>query len=311
MSDQTNRGLIHLQEPISAISVVIPCKNEEKAVGQTISDTRQALEGLSLNFEIIVVDDGSSDATAQEALDNGAMVLSHPINQGYGNAIMNGISVARYPVIAIMDADGTYPIDMLPKMIEMVGSHDMVVGQRIWERHNTARANLLFRKILAYIIYYFTSVRSPDFNSGFRVFHKLDILSYRPLLCPTFSFTTSLTLIYLLLHRSVCFVPIDYSTRVGSSKVSLLRDAIRTFAYVFLITNLFQPYRLVLIFLAMAVVMNLLIMLAGSMAIITTAMQIYLQISASTFVLICVAGLLVMPLTKIYQQMFISKQTKN
>ncbi len=307
MADQTAKGIVHLQEPISAVSVVIPCKNEEAAVGQTVRETRQALDGMDIDYEVIVVDDGSSDATAQEALAAGAMVLSHPINQGYGNAIMNGISVARNPVIAIMDADGTYPIAMLPKMIEMAGRHDMVVGQRIWDDRNTARINLYFRRLLAYLIFYFTNVKAPDFNSGFRVFHKLDLLSYRPLLCPTFSFTTSMTLIFLLLHRSVCFLPIEYATRVGSSKVSLMRDAMRTFSYVFLITNLFQPYRLTIIFLALGVLLNLLTLLASVLGGLGLAWQIGLHVLFSTFVLVCVGGLLVMPMTKLYQQFFIYK----
>lgn len=307
MGNQTINRLVHLQEPVSAISVVIPCKNEEKAVGQTVRGTKQALEEIDIDYEIIVVDDGSSDRTAQEALNSGAMVLSHPANLGYGNAIMNGISVARNPVIAIMDADGTYPLEKLPALIELAGRHDMVVGQRIWDNQNTASINLTFRKVLAYIIYYFTSVKAPDFNSGFRVFHKSNLLDYRPLLCPTFSFTTSLTMIYLLLHRSVCFVPIEYSLRIGTSKVSLLRDALRTFAYVLLITNLFQPYRLVLIFLALSVVLNTIILLAFVLGLVSVALQIGLHILVSVVTLGCVGGLMVMAITKVYQQFSIAK----
>jgi glycosyltransferase involved in cell wall biosynthesis len=310
LSDQTIAGVVHLQEPVSAISVVIPCKNEEKAVGQTIRDTKQALDGIDIDYEIIVVDDGSSDATAREALASGAMVLSHPINHGYGNAIMNGIGVSRYPVIAIMDADGTYPISKLPEMIDLAARHDMVVGQRIWDKQNTARINLLFRRMLALMIHYFTNINAPDFNSGFRVFHKLDVLSYRPLLCPTFSFTTTLTLISLLLHRSVCFLPIEYATRVGSSKVKIFRDAFRTFAYVFLITNLFQPYRLVIIFLGLGLLSNGLVFLAAALGLLGTAWQIGMHILSSTFVLICVGGLLAMPLAKLYQQISVSKPSE-
>lgn len=300
MGNTTESRLAYLQGPLTGVSVVIPCKDEEEAVRQTVEEVKQALDTTGLDYEVIVVDDGSADSSGQEALEAGAMVLSHRTNLGYGNAIMNGMSVAKYPVIAILDADGTYPPAMLPRMIELASRHDMVIGQRIWETHNTTRFSLLLRRLLGLVIAYFTSAKAPDFNSGFRVFHKTDILDFRPLLCPTFSFTTSLTLLFLLTHRSVRFLPIEYATRIGSSKVAILRDALRTFAYVFLMANLFQSYRLSLIFLAVGMLSNLLVLLLAGLGALGIGWQLGLHVIFSLFTLVCMAGISIMPMTRIF-----------
>lgn len=300
MGDCTERKLTYMQGALSGLSVVIPCKDEEDAVGQTVEEVKRYLDPTGVDYEVIVVDDGSSDSSRQKAFDAGAMVLSHPTNLGYGNAIMNGMTVAKYPVVAIMDADGTYPPAMLPKMIELAGRHDMVIGQRIWEDTNTTRKSLLLRRLLGLIIAYFTSAKAPDFNSGFRIFHKTDILSFRPLLCPTFSFTTSLTLLFLLTHRSVHFEPIEYGSRIGSSKVAILRDAVRTFSYVFLMANLFQPYRLSMIFLLLGVVINSLVLLAAGLGVLGLAWQLGLHVICSLLTLVCMIGISIMPMTRIF-----------
>src|SRR3989339_823055 len=109
MPNVTKAGAELLQPPITGVSVIIPCKNEELAVAKTIREVDAALASQNYDYEIIVVDDGSVDNTRDEALAAGARVLCHGINLGYGNAIMNGMAVAKYPVIGILDADGTYP----------------------------------------------------------------------------------------------------------------------------------------------------------------------------------------------------------
>jgi len=116
----------------------------------------------------------------------------------------------------------------------------------------------LFRKLLYFITLYLTSVRALDYNSGFRVFRKHDILDYRQLLCPTFSFTTSHTLLSLLSGKSVFFMPIGYGERVGESKVAYFRDGFKTLSYVFMIANLFQIYRLTLAIIVMMLTANIL-----------------------------------------------------
>ncbi|MBF0126853.1 MAG: glycosyltransferase family 2 protein [Magnetococcales bacterium] len=263
MTNKTEPGVAFLQAAINAVSVILPCKNEENAIQLTIAGIHQALRITELDYEIIVVDDGSTDQTQERALAAGARVLVHEINMGYGNAIMDGIKVARYPVVAILDADGTYDPAVLPTMIAALSRHDMVVGQRQWTPDNTSMTGRIMRKSLYYIIYMLSGISAPDFNSGYRVFHKYNILDYRSLLCPTFSFTTSLTVLFLQKPYSVFFMPITYSKRIGRSKVHYIKDALRTFSYVVAISSVLRPFRINLIIVAAAFLTNLLILLVS------------------------------------------------
>ena len=100
------------------ISIVIPALNEEDAIASTVLSVKSTLQSAGLlPYEIIVVDDGSSDRTAQFARDSGARIVSHPHNVGYGQSLKDGIRAAQYDIIVISDADGTYPIESMPELI--------------------------------------------------------------------------------------------------------------------------------------------------------------------------------------------------
>jgi glycosyltransferase involved in cell wall biosynthesis len=300
MPNATQNKVEYLQEPVHGISVIVPCKDEETAVGGVVAGVDEVLRQMNLEYEIIVVDDGSTDQTQATALAAGARVLVHNINMGYGNSILDGIRIAKYPIIAMLDGDGTYPASMLPEMIEQAASHDMVIGVRAWNKTNTSLLGKIFRRWLYLLILYFSDTRAPDYNSGLRVFHKLDVLNYRPILCPTFSFTTSLTLLYLLMGRCVLFVDIDYGQRIGSSKVSYVRDAIRTLSYVFIMISLFQPYRLSLVLVLAGLMSNLLIMLVGVILPFGLPWQLGLHVSISLAVIVSAMALNVYPTAKLY-----------
>jgi polyisoprenyl-phosphate glycosyltransferase len=300
MSNTTIPGTEYLQDHVKSVSVIIPCRNEEKSISINVKNIQKTLGELPIDYEIIVIDDGCSDMTRQEALDAGARVLVHDINMGYGNSIMDGLIIAKYPIIAILDGDSTYPVSMLPAMIEKASFHDMVIGARSWSRENTNLLERFFRLCLYYLILYFTDKRVPDYNSGLRVFHKHDLLSYRPVLCPTFSFTTSLTLLYLLQARSVFFVEIEYFKRVGKTKVSYFRDAVRTFSYVFIITSLFQPYRLAIMLIFIGCLLDGLIMASNLLFHFSSIIGFGLYITASLAVVVSAISLSVYPVAKLF-----------
>jgi glycosyltransferase involved in cell wall biosynthesis len=115
------------------ISVVIPAFNEQDSIASTVESVRTTLDGAALGpYEVVVVDDGSSDATARLAADAGARVVTHPHNVGYGKSLKDGILAARFDTIVITDADGTYPIAAIPALVaEYRRGHDMVVGARM------------------------------------------------------------------------------------------------------------------------------------------------------------------------------------
>ncbi len=291
MANKTVPGVEFLQHPIEGVSVVIPCKNEEGAVGQTVEEVAQALDSTGLDYEVIVVDDGSTDATRTNAVEAGARVVSHGMNLGYGNAVMTGIARANYPVIAMLDADGTYLASDLPRMLDEARRYDMVIGKRTWNNNNTSLLGRVFRKLLYYVILYFTNTKAPDYNSGLRVFHQHDILKYRGILCPKFSFTTSLTLIFLLTFKSVLFLPTEYKPRIGRSHVRYFRDALMTFSYIFVIVNMFQAYRLSLFVIGVGIFLNAFVWLLAVLAELSAATQVGLHLTAC---LVIVVGALAM-----------------
>jgi len=235
------------------ISIVVPAFNEESAIGRTIEQLR-AIASLG-PAEIIVVDDGSTDGTGKTAAAAGARVIRHPDNAGYGRALKDGIAAAAHDTIAIVDADGTYPVHEIPRLLaELDRGFDMVVGARsgVHLRGTAFRAPL--RAILTFLVEFTTGRKIADVNSGLRVFRRSTVMPYFPQLCDTFSFTTSMTLAYLLTGRYVSHVPIGYSERIGTTKVRLFRDALRTLQYIVQGIVYYNPVKMFLLLAGAAVV---------------------------------------------------------
>jgi glycosyltransferase involved in cell wall biosynthesis len=196
-------------------------------------------------YEVVIVDDGSRDETGARAEQAGARVLRHPHNVGYGRSLKDGIRAARYDTIIINDADGTYPIDAIPDLLARYSEgYDMVVGARSGEHYRESLIKMPLRRLLRFIVE-FTAGRSiPDINSGLRVFRRSTALEYFDHLCDTFSFTTSMTLAYMMTGKFVAYVPIEYNKRVGKSKVRLLRDSMKTLQYIVEAAIYYNPLKM-------------------------------------------------------------------
>lgn len=227
------------------ISVVIPALNEEGAITATVNSVKETLEKAGLlPYEIIVVDDGSSDRTAQLAFESGAKLVSHPHNVGYGRSLKDGIRAAQFDTIVITDADGTYPIEDIPRLIqEYRKGFDMVVGARSGDHYRESMIKAPLRKILKAIVEFTASRKIPDINSGLRVFSRITVMPYFSHLCDTFSFTTSMTLAYMMNGRFVHYVPIEYLERSGQTKVRLFRDSMRTMQYIIEAATYYNPLK--------------------------------------------------------------------
>lgn len=231
------------------ISVVIPAYNEQEAIGSVIGEIRTVLESMNLaSWEILVVDDGSADATAAIASKAGAKVIRHPHNIGYGKSVKDGICAAKYDIIAITDADGTYPIGELPRLFAKYQSgFDMVVGERTGEHYRESWFKAPLRWVFKKLVEFTTGRSIPDINSGLRIFSKWDAMLYLNRLCDTFSFTTTLTLAYMMTGKFVTYLPIDYHARVGTTKVRLLRDALRSLQYIVQAIVYYNPIKIFLV----------------------------------------------------------------
>jgi polyisoprenyl-phosphate glycosyltransferase len=234
------------------ISVVIPAYNEAGAVGEAVRQIERAL--VEIEHEVVVVDDGSQDATADEARAAGGRVVQHPHNLGYGAALKTGIQAATYDTIVITDADGTYPNDYIPVLVkELARGFNMVVGARQGSHFRDSVLKSPMRMILKFLVEFTAGRQVPDVNSGFRAFSKKEVMTYFPHLCNTFSFTTSLTLAYMMTFKFVTYVSIPYYRRVGSTKVRLFRDTLRTLQYIIQAILYYNPLKMFLLLSALMV----------------------------------------------------------
>lgn len=228
------------------ISVVIPALNECNAIVETIDRIKVALNDAQLTpYEIVVVDDGSSDGTGALAEQAGAKVLRHPHNIGYGRSLKDGILAASYDTIVISDADGSYPMEAIPKLIERFNlGFDMVVGARTGPNYRESMLKSPLRAVLKAIVEFTANREIPDINSGLRTFRRQVAISYFDHVSDLFSFTTSLTLAYMMNARFVDYIEIDYKKRIGRSKVRLFRDSVRTLQYVLEACTYYNPLKI-------------------------------------------------------------------
>ena len=232
-----------------SVSLVIPCLDEEVSIVETIKRARQVFDTMNLsNYEIILVDDGSTDRSAELALSEGAEVVQHPHTAGYGKAIKDGIYKAKHDTIVTSDADGTYPLEEIPKLIkEYQKGFDMVVGARKGRQYEGTWHKKILRYLLKCIVQFTTGRPIPDINSGLRVFSRKTAMPFFNRLCNTFSFSTGMTLAYMMNVKYVAHVPIPYGNRVGKSKVRIFRDSLRTLQYIVEAILFYNPIKIFII----------------------------------------------------------------
>lgn len=227
------------------LAVVIPAFNERNGVAEAVERVRAALTTANVRFEIVVVDDGSTDGTGDAAEATGVRVLRLGINRGYGSALKAGILSTRSTFVAIIDADGTYPGERLPELLESAREVDMVVGSRDPNSSGIALVRRPAKRFLTWLAGYLAGTKIPDLNSGLRVVRRSVLMKFLPILPPGFSFTTTITLSMLCTDHRVRWIPIEYAKRIGSSKIK----PVDFFAFVVLVLRtilLFNPLKVFL-----------------------------------------------------------------
>jgi glycosyltransferase involved in cell wall biosynthesis len=224
------------------ISIIIPVFNEAEKLAEMLSRIRELrLPGS----EVIVIDDGSTDRSADLAMAEGVNVIRHPYNIGNGAAIKSGIRAARGRLLLLIDGDGQHQPQDIPKLLVESNAYHMVVGARAKGsklRFHRYAANLLYNLLASYV----TRFEVKDLTSGFRVLSRLDALRFIDLLPNTFSYPTTLTLAFLRSGLTVKYVPIQTLYRAGRSKISLVTDGIRFLLIITKIATLFSPFRVFL-----------------------------------------------------------------
>jgi len=229
------------------LSIIIPCHNEAGNLPSLIADIREVMEDRPENYEIIVVDDASTDGTADAATGVGARVISHPINLGNGAAVKSGIRAAAGDMVVMMDGDGQHPPEAIPRLLDGLSSYQMVVGARGVSGHagmHRLAANTIYNWLASYV----TKFRILDLTSGFRATYRKTALRYLYLLPNTFSYPTTITMAYLRSGLSLKYIPIEAPPRgKGSkSKIRLFSDGARFFLIITKIATIFSPFRVFL-----------------------------------------------------------------
>lgn len=222
------------------VTILIPAYNEEGTIGGTVAE----LKTLGMGYQILVVDDGSRDATAVRAREAGADVVRHPYNKGYGAALKTGIIEAAHDVIVTFDADAQYETRDVPRLLDQISIYDMVVADRSGSRAASIR-RMPGKWILAAVANYLIGHRIPDLNSGFRCFHRENARKFFQILPNGFSFSTTITLAYFKEGLSVGYIPCGVKARdSGRSEVRYLRDGAQTLLLIARITALFNPLKI-------------------------------------------------------------------
>ena len=227
------------------LTAIIPAYNEEKTIGGLIDDLKKELSNLDLEYEIIVVNDASTDKT-KEILEKteGIKLINHPYNKGYGASLKTGIKNARYDLLLFIDGDGQHPIEEIPNLLKYADEFDMVTGARI-KGYKGPYMRRPGKKLLHFIAKYLTGVDIPDLNCGFRMIKKGELIKILHLLPSGFSFSTTSILAFAKDGLNIKSVPIEIKKRQGKSMVKP-KDALRMLLLILRIVLLFSPLKVFL-----------------------------------------------------------------
>ena len=233
-------------------TIIIPAYNEAENIAAVVEVVRQ----LGRPYEILVVDDSSTDGTGQIARSAGARVLQHPYNKGNGASVKTGIRNARAEKVVIIDGDGQHPAELIPEFVGLLDTYDLVVGARTRSSETS-----WFRDFGNWVFNSFGSLVAgcpiPDLTSGFRGMRREVALEFIHMFPNGFSLPTTSTLSVITAGYNINYIPIVARRRKGRSKIKPLQDGIRFLYIIVRVAVNFKPMRvfgpLALIFFAMAV----------------------------------------------------------
>jgi glycosyltransferase involved in cell wall biosynthesis len=231
------------------VSIIIPAFNEEKGIAAVLKNLKKELETLQDPYEVIVVNDGSIDKTKDVISESKTdiVLINHEFNQGYGASLKTGIRNAKFGLIAITDADGTYPNNQIPAMVALAKEgFDMVVGARIGKNVNIPWIRKPAKWFLGALANYLTGIPIPDLNSGLRIMRREVVERFLKILPNGFSFTTTITLAMLTNGFNVKYMSIDYFSREGVSKIRPISDTLNFIQLILRTILYFEPLKIFL-----------------------------------------------------------------
>ncbi len=225
-----------------AVSIVLPVFNEETAVGDVIDEIKAVMYNSNYEFEIIGVNDGSTDKTAEIISKKNIKIVDHSYNKGYGASLKTGARKAKYNIVLYIDADGQHKSKDILKLLNYTENYDLVVGARTEESYES-----ILKKIGKFFITklanYLSEEKIPDLNSGFRAMKKSVIMEFINILPNKFSFTSTITLASLKAGYQIKFVPVKTEKAKSKSEIKPLRDGFNFLILLLRIIMLFNPLR--------------------------------------------------------------------
>jgi glycosyltransferase involved in cell wall biosynthesis len=221
------------------VTIVLPAFNEGVSIGQVVTALRTAAPW----HEILVVDDGSTDATGQAAQQSGARVIRHPYNKGNGAAVKTAIRSATSEWIVVVDADGQHRAEDVVRIAGRLGDFDLMIGARD-PRTQATPGRRLGNAVLNWLASYLTERPIPDLTSGLRAARRDHLLEFIHLLPNGFSTPTTTTLAFIKAGYNVGFEPIGALPRVGTSKIRLASDGAKFLLILLKVVTIFSPLRI-------------------------------------------------------------------
>jgi glycosyltransferase involved in cell wall biosynthesis len=225
------------------LSVVLPCFNEQEAIARVIREVREGLAPWPGSWEILVVDDASTDDSARRAEQEGVRVLRRVENGGSGASRKTGVVAARGAIVAMLDADGTYDAAALPELVGHLPAYDQVNGARTSEQGTLKPFRIFAKWLIRKLAEWISGKKIPDLNTGLKVFKRDVMMKYLWVLPEGFSCVTSMSLAFLCNGHPVKYVPVVYKKRIGASKFHPIRDTARYASTVLRMIMYFRPLR--------------------------------------------------------------------
>ena len=236
-----------MSSPEILVSIVIPTYNEEEAIAVVLDDVTRAAKTLDCGWEIIVVDDGSTDGTCAicERYPQ-VRIVSHRRNLGNGAARTTGVKAARGQYVVMIDADATYPAEAIPRLVKELETCDMVIGAREREMGTLKWLRSAAKEFIRLLASYLTQTHIPDLNSGLRAMKRDLVPQFYGILPTTHSWVSTITMAFLSSGYEVRWVPIPYYKRIGHSTFDPIGDTYNYISLVLRTIMYFNPLRMFL-----------------------------------------------------------------
>lgn len=227
-----------------SVSIIIPAYNEELVISKFLDNLKITMSENFSNYEIIVVNDGSSDNTAKLIAEKeGIVLISHPYNKGNGATVRTGIRAATKEFVIMLDSDGQHDVKDIITITNLLTTYDCVVGARSGDSDGSFHRNIANRTYNLFATY-MTGMVIKDLTSGFRGFRRNVIKQFLYLFPNGFSYPTTSTLAVIKAGYNLTFFPIKAKKRVGKSKIRVFRDGMRFLIIIVKITSLFSPLKI-------------------------------------------------------------------